>query len=92
MKIPLLILCAATLCLCDVGLQGCRHPDIAISGNEGLRLTPEEVRMNTERARHGDAEAAHNLWLHYEFVEDNHREGEYWKAQYERLRKSKEGK
>jgi hypothetical protein len=88
-RIPLSILYGAMLCFCCLTLQGChRHPEIVISGNQSLRLTPEEVRANTERARHGDAEAAHKLWEHYEFGVYDHDRGEYWKAQYERLRKS----
>jgi hypothetical protein len=60
------ISCAAILRCGELSLEGCYRHDTAISGNEGLRLTVEEVRTNSERARRGDAEAAHNLWLYHD--------------------------
>jgi hypothetical protein len=76
----------AAVFLAALSLDGCRSSDRVISGNQGLRLTPQEVRMNKERASRGDAEAAHNLWLYYDFVEGNPEKADYWKAQYDRLR------
>ena len=84
-KICVFTLCVTTLCLCELSPQGCRGPDVVISGNEGLRLTPAEIQLYTSRARAGDAKAAKKLWHHYEFVEYDHRKGQYWKTEYDRL-------
>jgi hypothetical protein len=65
--------------------MGCDRPVITIHGNESLRLNSEQIRDFKVQAQNGDAEAAHKLWLHYEFVEYNHDLGEYWLREYQRL-------
>jgi hypothetical protein len=91
-KILSLILCFATLGICEFSIVGCHREKGVIHGNEGLRLTPEEIQMYTHRARAGDPAAAKKLWHHYEFVEYDHQRGEYWEREYDRLQKIKEGK
>jgi nucleoside-specific outer membrane channel protein Tsx len=56
-------------------------------GNEGLRLTPEEIKTCEDAANQGDAAAAQKLWHHYEFVAYDHEKGEMWRDKYERLSK-----
>lgn len=54
--------------------------------NEDLRLSDEEIRVYTQRASSGDAEAAKRLWHHYDFVVHNIQEGERWRKIYEDLK------
>ena len=54
-------------------------------GNEGLRLTPEEIKTYEDAASQGDASAAQKLWHHYEFVAYDHEKGERWREKYESL-------
>jgi hypothetical protein len=82
-----LLLCALStmmLCVCAP-----TEPRGVLYGNESLRLTSQQIAINTKLARAGDVEAAHKLWLHYEFVEDNYEKADYWKARYKRLRRKR---
>src|ERR1051326_6591490 len=78
------LLCSLLVVL--LGSCASREPNGVFYGNESLRLTPQQIAFNTKRARAGDVEAAHKLWLHYDFVEDNREKADYWKARYDRLR------
>ncbi len=75
------------LLISTLPMVSCKRADHAIMGNEGLRLTPEEIKTSEDAASQGDAAAAKKLWHHYEFVVYDHEKGEMWREKYEKLSK-----
>jgi hypothetical protein len=75
-----------TVMLVVLELGGCGMSEVPINQNEALRPKPEDVGSYTQRAQTGDADAAMRLWQHYEFAENDHQQGLYWKRQFDKLK------
>jgi hypothetical protein len=81
MKLRLLLAFAVAL-----SLTQCKPAERPINQNESLRLTAEEIKVSEEAAGRGDTEAAHKLWLHYEFAAKDYDKGREWKTTYDRMK------
>jgi hypothetical protein len=73
-------------------ILSCQRSEHVIMGNEGLRLTPEEIKKCEDAANNGDADCAKKLWYHYEFVTYDHEKGDMWRRNYETLTKGRRQK
>jgi hypothetical protein len=73
-------------------IVSCERSEHVIRGNEGLRLSSEEIKKCEDAANNGDADCAKKLWHHYEFVEYDHEKGQMWLRRYEALSKGERAK